>query len=103
MIDLSVKGLVQFMTGDDAQRRRVLAAFKFPDIGKPLRTYYREAIPTIRSCVAGEITRVQCSTARTQSRKKRPEPRVVVAHGSTITRERSSSTTRSSATEDSGA
>lgn len=59
MIDLSVKGLVQFMTGDDAQRRRVLAAFKFPDIGKPLRTYYREAIPTIRSCVAGEITRVQ--------------------------------------------
>lgn len=59
MIDLNVKGLVQFMAGDDAQRRRVLAAFKFPDVGKPLRTYYREAIPAIRTCVAGEITRVE--------------------------------------------
>jgi hypothetical protein len=47
------------MEGDDAQRRRVLAAFKYPEVGKAPRSYYREAIPAIRRCLAGAITRAQ--------------------------------------------
>lgn len=59
MININATGLIKFMEGDDAQRRRVLAAFKYPEVGKAPRSYYREAIPAIRQCLAGTITRVQ--------------------------------------------
>src|SRR5882724_3655113 len=59
MIDISAKGLIKFMDGDDAQRRKVLAAFKYPDVGKAPRSYYRDAIPAIRQCLVGTITREQ--------------------------------------------
>lgn len=59
MIKISVKGLIKFMEGDDAQRRRDLAAFKYPEVGKAPASYYREAIPAIRQCLAGTITRAQ--------------------------------------------
>jgi len=59
MIRTSVKGVIKFMESDDAQRRRVLAAFKYAEAGRAPRSYYREAIPAIRQCLAGAITRPQ--------------------------------------------
>ena len=59
MIEINVKGLVQFMLGDDVRRRSVLAAFKFPEVAQAPRRYYREALPTIRALVTGEISLLQ--------------------------------------------
>lgn len=59
MIEISAKGLIKYMEGDDVQRRRVLAAFKFPEVGKAPRTYYRDAIPAIRQHLQGTLTKAQ--------------------------------------------
>lgn len=59
MIEISAKGLIKYMEGDDAQRRRVLADFKFPDVGKAPRSYYRDALAAIKQCLGRKISRAQ--------------------------------------------
>lgn len=51
MIQITVKGLAQFMTANAAQQRKILASFKYPDENENLaRTlYYREARDGIRA------------------------------------------------------
>jgi hypothetical protein len=59
MIAINVKGLIKYMEADDAQKRGILADYKFPDVGKAPIRYYRDAHPAIWQCLAGKITRGQ--------------------------------------------